>query len=83
MASNSLKNPGKILEFCGCGKVGTLYLVIQTYFFLQSPEGDKDDGSKRGRYNDENSPPNWDSRQMSAFRPWSPGMLKDAKFREG
>ena len=24
MASNSLKNPGKILEFCGCGKVGTL-----------------------------------------------------------
>ena len=24
MVSNSLKNPGKILEFCGCGKVGTL-----------------------------------------------------------
>ena len=51
------------------------------------PESDKDDGSKRGRYNDndENSPPcaAWDVRQMSAFRPWSPGMLKDAKFREG
>ena len=27
MASNSLKNPGKILEFCGCGKVGTLNIV--------------------------------------------------------
>ena len=27
MVSNSLKNPGKILEFCGCGKVGTLYIT--------------------------------------------------------
>ena len=27
MASNSLKNPGKILEFCGCRKVGTLWLA--------------------------------------------------------
>ena len=29
MASNSLKNPGKILEFCGCGKVGTLWESLQ------------------------------------------------------
>ena len=31
MASNSLKNPGKILEFCGCGKVGTMKAAVAAF----------------------------------------------------
>lgn len=74
-------------SFSSGSEICTIFVIVVISFFLQNPDSEKDEGSKRGRYNDENAPPTgvWDSRQMSmsAFRPWSPGMPKDAKFREG
>ena len=40
MASNSLKNPGKILEFCGCGKVGTLHAAVMCQICEKLVEGE-------------------------------------------
>ena len=42
MVSNSLKNPEKILEFCGCGKVGTLQDRVQDKVQDKVPDSVKD-----------------------------------------